>query len=57
MALGQLLGGLIAKQWGLTAPYWVAFVATGVFLAIVWPWLKLIEHADEEAVGAPEPTA
>ena len=53
MVVGQLAGGLIARQWGLTAPYWVAFAATGVFLVVVWPWLKLIEHADEEALSAP----
>ena len=52
MVVGQLLGGVIAKQWGLTAPFWFAFVGTGLFLLLVWPQLKLIEHADEEAVAA-----
>ena len=49
--LGNLLGGLIAREWGITAPYWFAFVGTGVFLALIWPQLKLIVHADEEATG------
>jgi MFS family permease len=46
---GNLLGGLIAREWGITAPYWFAFVGTGVFLALIWPQLKLIVHADQEA--------
>jgi MFS family permease len=49
IVVGNLLGGLIAREWGITAPYWFAFVGTGVFLALIWPQLKLIVHADEEA--------
>ena len=52
MVLGQLLGGWIGRQWGLAAPYWFAFVGTGVFLAVVWRQLDLIAHADEEAVAS-----
>lgn len=49
---GNLLGGLIAREWGITGPYWFGFVGTGVFLALIWPQLKLIVHADEEATAA-----
>ncbi len=29
MLVGSLLGGLIASTWGLTAPWWFAFVGAG----------------------------
>ena len=52
MLLGSLLGGLIAGQWGLTAPWWFAFAGAGITLGIVWGSLGHIAHADE-AVTAP----
>ena len=36
MLVGSLLGGLIASRWGLTAPWWFAFVGSGLTLALVW---------------------
>ncbi|UFN45753.1 MFS transporter [Nocardioides okcheonensis] len=52
MLLGSLLGGLIAHGWGVAAPWWFAFVGSGVTLVLVWRSLGLIAHADEQvAVG------
>jgi MFS family permease len=48
---GSLLGGLIAHQWGVTAPWWFAFVGSGLTLALVWRQLGHIAHADEEAMA------
>ena len=53
VVLGNLAGGLLARHFGILAPYWVGFVVTGVFLVLIWSQLKLIVHADEEAVTAP----
>jgi MFS family permease len=44
MAVGQVLGGAIAQRWGLTAPFWFAFVGAGVTLALVWRQLGNIAH-------------
>ena len=52
MLVGSLLGGLIAGAWGLTAPWWFAFVGSGVTLALVWRSLGHIAHADEAATAA-----
>ncbi|WP_299924386.1 MFS transporter [uncultured Nocardioides sp.] len=52
MLLGGLLGGLIAREWGLTAPWWFAFAGSGVTLALVWRSLAQIAHADEAATAA-----
>ena len=47
MVIGQGLGGLIAEQWGLAAPFWFAFVGSGITLALVWSRLSSIAHAEE----------
>lgn len=46
---GSLLGGLIAHQWGLVAPWWFAFGGSGLTLLLVWRELGHIAHADAEA--------
>lgn len=51
IVLGNLVGGLLARHYGILAPYWVGFVVTGAFLVLIWPQLKLIVHADEEALS------
>lgn len=54
MLVGSVIGGLIAGVWGLTAPWWFAFVGSGLTLALVWRSLGHIAHADE-AASAPAP--
>ena len=46
LVVGQALGGFIAQEWGLAAPFWFAFVGAGVTLALVWTRLARIAHAD-----------
>ncbi len=50
MVLGSVLGGLIASRWGITAPFWFAFVGSALFLALIWRQLVHVAHADEEIV-------
>jgi len=45
LAIGQALGGPIAHQWGLAAPFWFAFVGSGITLVLVWRQLGHIAHA------------
>ena len=49
LVIGQGLGGVLAERWGLTAPFWFAFVGSGITLALVWRQLGHIAHADEES--------
>ncbi|QAY69114.1 MFS transporter [Xylanimonas protaetiae] len=49
MVAGQGLGGVIAEHWGLTAPFWFAFVGSGITLALIWRSLGAIAHADAAA--------
>jgi MFS family permease len=51
VVIGQALGGWIAERWGLTAPFWFAFVGAGITLALVWRQLSHVAHAE----AAPEP--
>lgn len=50
MLLGSFLGGLIAQRWGVVAPWWFAFVGSGLTLAVLWRALAHVAHADEQAV-------
>ncbi|MCF4119853.1 MFS transporter [Antribacter sp. KLBMP9083] len=46
MVAGNALGGIIAEHWGLTAPFWFAFVGAGITLALVWRQLSNVAHAE-----------
>lgn len=46
IVVGQALGGLIADRWGLIAPFWFAFVGSGITLALLWRPLAQVAHAD-----------
>ena len=59
LVIGQLLGGLIAQAWGLTAPWWFAFAGSAITLALVWRPIRniaaakpVLEDAAEQASGA-----
>jgi predicted MFS family arabinose efflux permease len=46
------LGGIIAEQFGVTRPFWFAFIGSAIFLAIIWHQLPNI--ADREGTDNPE---
>ncbi len=48
---GQALGGVIARVWGVTGPFWFAFAGSAIVLALIWRQLAHVAHADEAAVG------
>jgi MFS family permease len=49
IVLGQAIGGVIADVWGLAAPFWFAFIGSGITLVLIWRQLGHIAHADEAA--------
>lgn len=53
LVLGGLLGGALAQAYGVTAPFWFAFVGSAVFVALIWGQLSHIAHADTEASVVP----
>jgi MFS family permease len=52
IVVGQALGGVIARVWGITGPFWFAFVGSALILALIWRELAHIAHADEETLAA-----
>jgi MFS family permease len=52
IVVGSLLGGVIAGAWGVTAPFWFGFVGSAVLVALIWPQLPKIAHADEARLRA-----
>lgn len=40
LEIGWLLGGVIAELWGPTAPWWFAFIGSGITLVLIWPQLR-----------------
>jgi MFS family permease len=57
LVIGQLLGGLIAQTWGLTAPWWFAFVGSGITLLAVWRSISNIAAAKPVADDEPDADA
>jgi MFS family permease len=43
---GQALGGVIARVWGITGPFWFAFAGSALILALIWRELEHIAEAD-----------
>lgn len=45
LVIGQALGGVIAQVWGLTGPWWFAFVGAAITLLLVWRPISYIAAA------------
>jgi predicted MFS family arabinose efflux permease len=49
LVVGAAIGGVIAQRWGVTAPFWFAFVGSAVFVVLIWGQLSHIAHDDDLA--------
>lgn len=54
LVVGSALGGALAANAGVTAPFWFAFTGSAVFVALLWRELTRIAHSD--AQPHPEPS-
>ncbi|MGD9797691.1 MAG: MFS transporter [Acidimicrobiia bacterium] len=52
MVVGSLAGGVIAGAWGVTAPFWWAFVGSGLLVGSLWSQLAHVAHADDLVLAA-----
>lgn len=52
LVIGALVGGLLAWQLGLTAPFWFGFVGSAFLLILIWRTLGDIAHAPIRAQRA-----
>ena len=49
LVVGSVIGGVLATQFGVSAPFWFAFAGSAVFLVALWGQMARIAHADESA--------
>jgi predicted MFS family arabinose efflux permease len=47
LVVGAAIGGPIAEHWGITAPFWFAFVGSAIFVVAIWGQLAYIAHDDD----------
>lgn len=47
LVLGAVIGGLLGREFGVTAPYWFAFIGSAIFVVVIWRQLAHVSHADE----------
>jgi MFS family permease len=45
IAVGTLIGGALADQWGVTAPLWFAFIGSAIITVVMWRTFLLIAHS------------
>ena len=50
LVLGSVVGGSLAQQWGVTAPFWFAAAGSAVFVVAIWRQLRHIAVADASPV-------
>ena len=47
LVIGVPIGGLLARTFGITAPFWFAFAGSALLVVILWRQLEHIVHAGE----------
>lgn len=57
LILGIPIGGLLARSFGITAPFWFSFVGSALIVVFLWQRLEAIVHAGDppadDPVGTP----
>jgi MFS family permease len=51
LVVGTPLGGLLARSYGITAPFWFAFVGLALLVTILWRQFDHIVHAGSQLGG------
>ncbi|HEU0245295.1 MAG TPA: MFS transporter [Candidatus Limnocylindrales bacterium] len=47
MVIGTPIGGLLARQYGITAPFWFGFAGSAILVVLLWREFANIVHASE----------
>lgn len=47
LALGTLIGGVLAQRWGILAPFWFAAAGAAVTTAVLWRSITNVAHAGD----------
>ena len=52
MLIGTPIGGVLARGWGITAPFWFGFVGSGILVIAMWrQFSHIARETDEDAPG------
>jgi MFS family permease len=51
LVVGTPLGGLLARMFGITAPFWFAFAGSALLVAVLWRQFGHIVHAGDPVSG------
>jgi predicted MFS family arabinose efflux permease len=46
LVIGTPIGGLLAGSFGITAPFWFAFIGSALLVAVLWRQFGHIAHAE-----------
>ena len=52
IVIGTPLGGLLARQLGLTAPFWFGFIGSALLVVLLWRQFRFIAHDAESPIPA-----
>src|SRR5262249_3855702 len=55
MVIGTPIGGLLARSFGITAPFWFGFLGSALLVAFLWREFDHIVHAGNAAGGSGGP--
>jgi predicted MFS family arabinose efflux permease len=47
IVVGTPIGGLLARQFGITAPFWFGFIGSAILVVLLWREFEHIVHASE----------
>jgi MFS family permease len=47
LVVGTPIGGLLARNYGITAPFWFGFIGSALLVAVLWPHFDNIVHAGQ----------
>jgi MFS family permease len=54
LVIGAVIGGALAQQFGITAPFWFAFAGSALFVCLIWRQLSYIAHEDAHQPASAE---
>lgn len=54
LVIGTPIGGVVARTFGIAAPFWFGFVGSALLVAILWRQFEHVAHAGDESVESRE---
>ncbi len=52
LVIGAPIGGLLARTFGITAPFWFGFIGSALLVALLWRQFEYIAHDREPSIPA-----